>query len=311
MNPDRFFCAEAARARDEHRYATAPRIASWLLLEHPGAWSSAAFPDDRLPEPVRERIASLSAALPRNRRLLIRQTYGHPEVRKCFVIRTGEKRSHAAVVPIQCYEDLLSFDAAALWHEPAERVHTGSLFLVCTHGKHDKCCSRFGFATFRALRESAGDSAWQCTHVGGDRFAANIVCLPEGIYYGHVQPEEAADIVAAHRSRRISLRHYRGRTCYGRAAQAAEYFVRRESGLSGLDDLRMLDKDEVSPGVYQCRFVSEADSFIHEVSVGMHRSSAPVFVTCHSDRADTVREFALAGYTTYPVESDDPARPRP
>ena len=27
-------------------------------------------------------------------------------------------------------------------------------------------------------------------HVGGDRFAGNLVCLPEGLYFGRVGPEE-------------------------------------------------------------------------------------------------------------------------
>ena len=32
---------------------------------------------------------------------------------------------------------------------------------------------------------------WQSSHIGGDRFAGNVVFLPEGLYYGRVEPAEA------------------------------------------------------------------------------------------------------------------------
>ena len=66
-----------------------------------------------------------------------------------------------------------------------------SLHLVCTNGRHDPCCADFGRPVMRALTDAGAPDAWECSHVGGDRFAANIVCLPEGIYYGRVEPERA------------------------------------------------------------------------------------------------------------------------
>ena len=59
--------------------------------------------------------------------------------------------------------------------------HVHPLVLVCTNGRHDPCCATFGRPLARVLREGAQrDDVWECSHIGGDRFAANIVILPEG-----------------------------------------------------------------------------------------------------------------------------------
>ena len=39
---------------------------------------------------------------------------------------------------------------------------------------------------------------WECSHVGGDRFAPNVVLLPDGFYYGNLDPESAVRTVRQH-----------------------------------------------------------------------------------------------------------------
>ena len=76
-----------------------------------------------------------------------------------------------------------------------------------------------------AVAEQVEDEwAWQVSHVGGDRFAGNLVVVPDGAYYGRVEPSEAWAVVEVARAR--ASPSYRGRSCYGFAAQAAEVAVR-------------------------------------------------------------------------------------
>lgn len=296
--PGRYFCAESARERGDRLYGTAPRVESWLMVEQIAPWSAKAFPDDRLLPAVREYIQQMAQALPRTRRLVVRQGYGPSECSRFFVARSSEDQSHIACVTTFCREDLLAVDARALWEQPGPQAWTKPMFLVCTHGKHDKCCGRFGFATFRALSEAAPDAAWECSHVGGDRFAANVIVLPQGIYYGHVQPEDTSALVAAHTAGHISLRHYRGRTCYGRAAQAGEYFIRRETGLNGIDDLRLTAEDELDAHVSRVRFEARADGRVYEVELRARQSAARGLMTCAAERPESSREYELRAYRT-------------
>lgn len=46
-------------------------------------------------------------------------------------------------------------------------------FLVCTHGKKDTCCAELGRPIMNAVTSVEETDMWECTHIGGDRFAAN------------------------------------------------------------------------------------------------------------------------------------------
>ena len=63
--------------------------------------------------------------------------------------------------------------------------------LVCTHGVHDTCCAIRGRPVAAALAAEWPGQVWECSHVGGDRFAPNVVVLPDGFYYGNLDPESA------------------------------------------------------------------------------------------------------------------------
>jgi Sucrase/ferredoxin-like len=134
----------------------------------------------------------------------------------------------------EAYDDLRELDLAKAGDEVDE-----PLFLVCTHGKHDPCCARKGRPLFEALEEQLEpETVWQSTHVGGDRFAGNVVCLPHGVYYGRVGREEAVDVLDTYLAGVISLAHYRGRSCHPFPAQAAERSIREATGFVAIDDLR-------------------------------------------------------------------------
>ena len=66
--------------------------------------------------------------------------------------------------------------------------------LVCTHGSRDNCCATRGYPVYQTLRRkmapqmNGGMRVWQSSHLGGHRFAPNILDLPEGRSW--VRPEE-------------------------------------------------------------------------------------------------------------------------
>jgi len=104
---------------------------------------------------------------------------------------------------------------------PPGAQQADALILVCTHGRHDTCCAVRGRPVAAALAATWPEKTWECSHVGGDRFAANVVVLPDGAYYGDVEAEEAVDVVAAHLAGAMSARHLRGLSTQPPVVQAA------------------------------------------------------------------------------------------
>ena len=68
--------------------------------------------------------------------------------------------------------------------------------LVCTHGSHDVCCATKGYPIYQVLRrEYAGERGggirvWRVSHLGGHRFAPNLVDLPQGRNWVRVGPDQ-------------------------------------------------------------------------------------------------------------------------
>jgi hypothetical protein len=152
--------------------------------------------------------------------------------------------------------------------------------LVCTNGRRDACCALRGRALAAALEAAHGAMTWECTHLGGHRFAANLVCLPAGIVYGRVTPSDGPRLVDALLAGRLDAGHLRGRSSWPVPAQVAEGAVRAATGLSGLDDLRLerVDVDGDAAAVE----VTSTDGARHRVELAAARLAPPRAISCRS-----------------------------
>jgi hypothetical protein len=231
----RLYCADLSRENGEPLSATASRIDHWFLIEYRGLWTRNALPGSGLSDQVKQHLRDQVASVRHGRLLFIRR----PDRRRspalvAFAASSRPGEEALTRIEFENYEDLRGVDLQS--GEPAGHP----IFLVCTHGKHDPCCARHGRPLYEALRDELDpDWAWQSSHIGGDRFAGNLVCLPEGLYYGRVDREVAGAVLDEHLGGRIALEHYRGRSCYTVPVQAAERFVREKDELLGVHDLRL------------------------------------------------------------------------
>jgi (2Fe-2S) ferredoxin len=191
---------------------------------------------------------------------------------------------------VEHQEDLRELDfAATLASGSLGTPLDGPLFLVCTHGKRDRCCARYGRPLYDAVRERAGlDRVWQSSHVGGDRFAGNVVVLPHGLYYGRVDPGDVDALLAAHAAGSVVLDRYRGRSSYPFRVQAAEQAIRESTGLVGIGDLAFLGARRLEDDVTRVRFEA-AGPTVHEVDVVGTLDDEPAFLTCSSDEKRRAR----------------------
>jgi hypothetical protein len=209
---------------------------------------------------------------------------GRPEL---VAFTAASKPDEIAVTrtEFEAYEDLRGLDLLA------GTAVEHPLFLVCTHGKHDPCCARFGRPLYEALRdELAPDWVWQVSHIGGDRFAGNLVCLPEGLYYGRVDRETAGPVLDEHLARRILIPSYRGRSIYTFAVQAAERVLRERTGLVGIDDLTLR---EVVRRNASTRVTFAAGAETHELRVDEERGDL-TRLTCSSESLERPPRFVVS-----------------
>ena len=237
-----FRCATASRVRGDELAGTASTVRSYLLLEHPGPWGTDALRDARLPEGLGAHLQEQSRRH-RVRVLLVRRPGRRAGDGPTRVVaaRAAGAASWAEAVDLDAIDDVRDLDLAALGagRSLGLRPETAPVLAVCTHGRHDACCAELGRPV--ALELAAGPhgaDVWETSHVGGDRFAGNLVVLPRGLYYGGLDPESARRVAAATSRGEVVLEHLRGRSDLAMPVQAADIDVRRRLGLTGLDDVR-------------------------------------------------------------------------
>jgi hypothetical protein len=289
-------CADVSSETEESLAATASHLEHWILLEYRGMWNRDVLGKSLLPDELKAHLREQLDRLPRSRLLFVRQPErGRLPRWALYFGRTTERDPRFFRLEFERHEDLVGFDfgEALLSGGDLPGVPLDEpVFVVCTHGKRDRCCAMYGRPLYEDLRTHASPgSVWQSTHVGGDRFAGNVVCFPEGVYYGRVEPDDVEPLVEAHRSGRILLERYRGRSCYPFAVQAAERAVRSEAGLRGIRDLELIESEEGEDGTWRVRFLAVPDEQVHELEVAAELSEDAVYPTCNAAVPRRVRRF--------------------
>jgi hypothetical protein len=302
MSRSFFYCSDLSRASEERSFGTASVGEVWLLVEYREAWGARALEDSTLSAEVKRHLNKFCKAVPRARILLIKQERVRPDPLSCFIVRCRESAPSIERFELSAYDDLLRFDPALV--AAGESLEGGvrlkaPLYLVCTHGKRDKCCAKFGYALYKSLREgeAAGGRVWQSSHVGGDRFAANLVCFPHGLFYAHVTEGAGHRIVEQYERRQLVLEGYRGRACYSYPVQAAEFFIRTEASLSALDELRYRRHVRIGDRSWRVTFDETSErAKVHEVHVAARPSEFHNYITCQSAEEARVIQYVLEDY---------------
>ena len=280
-------CSALAEQLDEPMIGSVDERRRWLLVEDRSAWGEKA---------VRDVLGATFEAAAKDRGvrpLLVRRREGDPaddRERRAILVDTVTRQA-----AIRTLDDLAALSIEAVADAPVEAFGTpldGPIFLVCTNGKRDACCALRGRLLMGALATSHGERTWECTHLGGHRFAANLVCLPDGIVYGRVAPADAAALASAYVAGRIDPASLRGRSAWPAPAQVAEQVLRQRLSLDGVDDVTLVDVD----GGQDRAAVTLAgpDGALHRLELTAERL-APRRISCRADEAEEPLHWRVAG----------------
>ena len=281
-----FRCATASLGRADLLGGTASTVRAFLLLEHPGPWGADVLRDSRLPDGVGSRLAALARSA--KVRVLFIRRHGRraaTEGTRVFAAYADPATPWAETAVLAGSAEVLDLDLVALGagRSPGLTPHDDSLLCVCTHGRHDACCAERGRPVASAVAAAHPDQAWEVSHIGGDRFAANLLVLPHGLYYGALDPPTAVAVSGSHLTGQLDLDHLRGRSGLPMPVQAAELALRRQLGETGEGVVRFVDRTtrgavtlarfEVAGTVWDVEIESGHDEQGERLTCGVERLS--------------------------------------
>jgi hypothetical protein len=281
-------CSDQSLARNDPMYGTAGAGSSWALLELPGAWGKSAFLespgiiDPALGRSVARRFEQAGMRVTAIRRPGRREQDSRW---RWFLARSalGEEALHRGEVSGP--EEYLTIALDGSDGTPCQ----GPVIAVCAHGKHDQCCAVRGRSATAAIAGDYPELAWECSHLGGDRFAATMLVLPEGLCYGRVDSGDATALVRLYLDGRLDNEFLRGRTSVPHAVQAAQYFARRRWGDDRIAALAPLAVDH---GDHTIRVTLAAEPNPIRVVLA-EELSEPLRSMCHASVSGRVRTFTL------------------
>lgn len=220
---------------------TATHVTAFLLVENQGPWGVSAPRDSRLPKPVKRHLA-------RHKNIKVLMIRRHHRAHRGSEHRAFLAFPASRLLLTTTFRDpdellAIDLDAVARGEAPDWERAAGPVFGVCTHGRHDACCAERGRPVAAALSASHPSKTWEISHMGGDRFAANMLVLPEGLYYGRMEPGTASQVAFLHEQGRVDIGRLRGASSYPMPVQYAEIALRRHLEEDRLDALRLVRRN--------------------------------------------------------------------
>ncbi|MGQ7247812.1 sucrase ferredoxin [Halomonas sp. V046] len=239
------FCAERSLLSGDPLAGSAAHLEANLLISWPRAkWRRNLRQASDMPAGLIARLDRIAA---RGRRVNLIHRRHHPsELHRVYLMPERQ----AFDVPrasldafLGAWEDGASLDE---WR-PASVTH--DLMLCCTHGKKDKCCAKFGFATYKALARAVDDhrlpfEVWESTHLGGCRLAASAILLSPVRKYGRIDPGQALALLRREAKGRRYLPCYRGSSALTPVQQCAELAALEHLASVGHDALVEITADQ-------------------------------------------------------------------
>jgi len=295
-------CAVQAGLRGDPMLGTAFPASMLLLVEQPGPWGRAGLADSRFD---RATAHALIGRMHRDgvRVVAIRRP-GRSVVtgpRRWAIADCRPGRERLLWGHFEDDDELLGLDVESVLEgrsHPAGRAVTqdpASLYAVCAHGTHDVCCAIRGRPVAAALDRARPGQVWESSHVGGDRFAANVLVLPSGVLYGRVVESAAGALVEAVDRGGVLHQHLRGRVGFQPDVQAAMALAYQDRPDLRVADVGVVGSTRIAPDVTRVRL-----RFGGELVDVMVRAepSAPQWMTCQAaapSRAIGYQPLSLRG----------------
>lgn len=247
------FCSQVSKANGEDPIGTAGTADYWLVMELAQPWSGQIFQEDSRTKPLTGLLQQLfmkHGIVMRPLLIAPDPDYSQPGKTRLLYYRRPQQQfaqfeKQEFIVPEAEFPRLATAIMKSLMNQSNElqafqgyRQETSHIreILVCTHGNVDTACARFGHPIYKKLREEYGENmrVWRCSHFGGHQFAPTLIDLPDGHYWGHLEPK-MLDLLIYRNGDVTGLRsHYRGWAGLSKFEQVAEREIWMQKGWSWL-----------------------------------------------------------------------------
>ncbi len=284
-------CSTNSRQNHEQWLGSASPAQVWIALSHPKPWGPSALASIDIGDQNRKHLTNIFSLYSDSRIQIITQT-NSPEIVLFFAV-AFEHDQRLYRIPLTNYDNIRDLSwQDIIDNKPAYQKYLSPtpIYLICTNDQHDPCCGKWGQALFD--QASSTENLWQCSHLGGDRFAANVVSLPAGNYYRQVDEAALQSVITAEKQNTIYIDQFAGRSCYDRISQVAFHHLLRAYPKTSINDWHLDEKDEKEPLHFTITFQGKNGSKVM-ISIEQINTGISDFFNCHATTKTEIVYFQL------------------
>ncbi len=210
---------------------------------------------------------------------------------KCVWYRPGQDPSDSATMGLTA---IIEWNSATgrLVNSDDETIE--SFIGVCSHARHDVCCGERGKQVLRRIQQfDEVEPVFSCSHLGGDRFAANMVILPEGLLLGRV--DELSDVQLRQILQREALpvEVIRGRIGIAPVLGATEIWYRQERQITSFSiDATFAVREETDDNCWLVE-VAEPDEKAIIVEARLEEAGVAAQFTCGAEKLSPLQHWVI------------------
>lgn len=266
------FCCVVSQANGEDPIGSAAIYEHWLAMEMAPPWSEKRLRENIVVQSAIALITKLMSEYGvklQGQLIIPDQEYSHPGYTRLLYYRRPRKffakfEKHEFIVPdtlvvsfvIALLETLLQSPSHLPdWEQYRQKTSHIRELMVCTDGNVDVACARFGYPIYHKLRSEFATASsgqlrvWRCSHFGGHQFAPTLIDLPEGRYWGRLNPEILELLIGRHGFVTKLYPFYRGWAGLSKFEQIVEREIWMQEGWDWLNYHKagqVLASDEVN-----------------------------------------------------------------
>lgn len=280
------FCSQNSAFRHEPLSATASNYHAYILIEYPAPFP-ARISDTKIDTAWLDQVHDL--AKERNAKvILIRNSKTNADHLK--IVFVDARRQAWCLYTFSGHH--YKYFSLKLFIEAADTPwHQDIFFLVCTNGKKDKCCAKFGLPVYQALEQIHQYPVYEASHFGGDRFAGNAILMPYGIYYGRLHAAHGSKLVDSTKSGQILPEHYRGISTLNFVRQTAECWLRNHLKNADIDFPVAFHRQWVEDDFTLINV--EAEGRLFQIKLKKKISEENYLLTCKSSRPEPISRYEI------------------
>jgi hypothetical protein len=206
------FCSQVSQANGEDPIGSADPFDYFLVMEVKQPWPVKLFQESPMLQPLMSLVKNLildhgvrlkpiaiapdpDYSQPGHTRIL---KFSRPSGafaqfdRQEFLVPDAEATALATALLQQLMKESVDLTRFHPYQQSTTPIRD---LLICTHAQVDAACGKFGIPLYRTLRQEYASlkdhplRVWQATHFGGHQFAPTLVDLPQGRFWGHLEPD--------------------------------------------------------------------------------------------------------------------------